>query len=103
MGIPLTGSISSLARMGFVDLQTGGPNDGLSLLSDLIAPGGLVLAELGRDHFLLDEEIDITTVALAMTVIQWLDPPEPRLFPTPAIAPRPKLPQDNGNLGTTPR
>ena len=72
IGIPLTGSISFLADKGFGELRHHGPNDGLSLLPDLIAPGGLTLAELGRDHFLLDEEIDVTTVAMAITMIRWL-------------------------------
>jgi hypothetical protein len=75
IGIPLTGSISSWAWRGFLELKSHGPNDGLSLLSDLIVPGGLTLAELGRDHFLLDEQIDVTTVALAITVIRWLENP----------------------------
>jgi hypothetical protein len=73
IGIPVSGSVSSLGRAGFVQLRNYGPNDGLSLLSDLILPGGLTLAELGRDHFLLDEQIDVTTVALALTVIGWLE------------------------------
>jgi hypothetical protein len=72
LGIPLTGSLSSWARAGFMELKDYGPNDGLSLLSDLIVPGGLTLAELGRDHFLLDEEIDVRTIALAITIINWL-------------------------------
>jgi hypothetical protein len=76
IGIPLTGSLSSLARTGFLELKDYGPNDGLSLLSDLIAPDGLTLAELGRDHFLLDEEIDVRTIALAVTVIRWLEDPD---------------------------
>jgi hypothetical protein len=73
IGIPLTGSLSSLAYGGFIELKNGGPNDGLSLLSDLILPRGLTLAELGRDHFLLDEQIDVRTIALAITVIRWLE------------------------------
>jgi hypothetical protein len=44
-------------------------------LSDLILPSGVTLAELGRDHFLLVDQIEVTTVALAMTVICWLDEP----------------------------
>jgi hypothetical protein len=75
IGIPLTGSLSSLARTGFLELKDHGPNDGLSLLSDLIVPTGLTLAELGRDHFLLDEQIDLRTIALAITVIRWLENP----------------------------
>ena len=35
--------------------------------------GGVTVAELGRDHFLLDEQIDVTTVALVSTVIRWLE------------------------------
>jgi hypothetical protein len=36
-------------------------------------PHAPTLAELGRDHFLLDEEIDVRTIALAITVIRWLE------------------------------
>jgi hypothetical protein len=75
IGIPLTGSISSWAWRGFLELKSHGPNDGLSLLSDLIVPGGVTLVELGRDHFLLNEQIDVKTVALAITVIRWLENP----------------------------
>jgi hypothetical protein len=84
IGIPLSGSVSSLARTGFLQLRNHGPNDGLSLLSDLILPGAPTLAELGRDHFLLDEQIDVTTVALAMTVIRWLEEHEPQMSRIPA-------------------
>jgi hypothetical protein len=73
IGIPLSGSLSSWARSGFLELKKDGPNDGLSLLSDLIMPHGVTLAELGRDHFLLNEAIDVRTVALAITVIEWLE------------------------------
>jgi hypothetical protein len=73
IGIPLSGSLSSWARAGFLELKSHGPNDGLSLLSDLIMPHAPTLAELGRDHFLLDEEIDVRTIALAITVIRWLE------------------------------
>src|SRR6266498_1805591 len=73
IGIPLTGSISMLARGGYAQLRAYGPNDGLSLLSDLIAPNAVTLAELGRDHFLLDDRVDVTTVALAFAVIQTLE------------------------------
>jgi hypothetical protein len=83
IGIPLSGSVSSLARAGLLQLRKHGPNDGLSLLSDLILPGGLTLAELGRDHFLLDEQIDVTTVALAITVIWWLEEHERKMSQIP--------------------
>jgi hypothetical protein len=73
IGIPLIGSVSTLARLGFQQLRKHGPNDGLSLLSDLIFPGGLTLADLGRDHFLLDDELAVTTLALTTTIVRWLE------------------------------
>jgi hypothetical protein len=73
IAIPLTGSVSRLARMGFLPLRKHGPNDGMTLLSDSIFPGGVTLAEVGRDHFLLGVEVEATAVALMMTVIRWLE------------------------------
>jgi hypothetical protein len=72
-GIPVSGSISFLARRGFFPMRKHGPNDGVLLLSDMILPGGVTLAELGSDHFLLNDHLDITAVALAITVIRWLE------------------------------
>ena len=83
IGIPLSGSISYVARAGFVQLRNHGPNDGITLLSDSIFPGGVTLTELGRDHFLLNGHIDVTTVALAVTVIRWLEPSDPKVLEPP--------------------
>ena len=60
-----------------------GPNDGVLLLSDMIFPGGITLAELGSDHFLLSDHLDITTVALAITVIGWLENQEQQISVRP--------------------
>jgi hypothetical protein len=83
-GIPVTGSISFLARRGFFPLQKHGPNDGVLLLPDMIYPGGITLAELGSDHFLLNDHLDITSVALAITIIRWLENPDHQIPPTPS-------------------
>jgi hypothetical protein len=77
-GIPVSGSISFLARRGFFQLRKHGPSDGVVLLSDTIFPSGVTLAELGSDHFLLGAHLDTTAVALAITVIRWLEQPEHR-------------------------
>jgi hypothetical protein len=77
-GIPLSGTLSSWARPGFWELKSEGPNDGLSLLSDLIFPDGVDLPEIGRDHFLLDEQIGARTLALFSAVIEWLEQPRGR-------------------------
>ena len=83
-GIPVSGSISFLARRGFFPLQKHGPNDGVLLLSDMIYPGGITLAELGSDHFLLSDHLDITSVALAITIIRWLENPDHQASLTPS-------------------
>lgn len=72
-GIPVTGTLSFRARRGFVPLSKYGPSDGMVLLADMVFPGGITLIELGSDHFLFDRHQDITAVALATTVIRWLE------------------------------
>jgi hypothetical protein len=82
-GIPLRGTVSFRARRGFFPMQKYGPNDGMVLLADMIFPGGITLAELGSDHFLMDQHLDVTAVALAMTVIRWLENPAAETSPVP--------------------
>ena len=76
LGIPLTGNVSFWARSSFVSLRKYGPNDGISLLSDMIFPGGVTVADLGNDHFMGGKPQDINTLALAITVIRWLEHPD---------------------------
>ena len=73
IGVPLAASVSWLGRGGYAQLRVHGPNDGLSLLPDLIYPAAATLAEIGRDHFLLDDHTDAATIALALTVIRYLE------------------------------
>ena len=79
-GIPLSGSVSSWARPGFTPLGKHGPNDGILLLSDMIFPGGITVAELGLDHFLLDQNLDAATVGLVTTVMRWIEESMTRVF-----------------------
>ena len=83
-GIPVSGSISFLGRRGFFPLRKYGPNDGIVLLSDMIIPRGVTLAELGSDHFLVNEHLDVKSVALAMTVVRWLEGPDRATSSIPA-------------------
>lgn len=76
VGVPLTGSISFWARRGFDSLKKYGPNDGISLLADMIFPRGVTVADIGNDHFMGGRPQDITTLALAITVIRWLEHPD---------------------------
>jgi len=83
LGIPASGSISFWGRRGFFSLRKYGPNDGVSLLSDMIFPGGVTLADLDNDHFMRGKPLDITTVALAITMIRWLENPDRALVQGP--------------------
>jgi hypothetical protein len=73
MAIPVTGTISDRARDTYSILRPYGPNDGLTLLPDLIAPNSVILVEFGRDHYLVDETIGPRTVALVNTTVEWLE------------------------------
>jgi hypothetical protein len=81
-GIPVSGTVSFRARRGFYPMRKYGPNDGLVLLADMIFPGGITLAELGSDHFLFDQNLDVTAVALAITVVRWLENPDGEMSDT---------------------
>ena len=75
-GIPVSGSISFWMRRSYSPMRKYGPNDGNVLLADMIFPGGVTLFELGADHFMRNRPLDIATVALAITVIGWLENPD---------------------------
>jgi hypothetical protein len=75
-GIPVIGSVSFMLRRAFFPLRKYGPNDGVLLLSDMVFPGGVTLTELNEDHLMRGKPVDIASVALAMTVIQWLENPD---------------------------
>jgi hypothetical protein len=79
-GIPVIGSISLMLRRGYFPLRKHGPNDGVLLLPDMVFPGGVTLAELNEDHLMRGRPVDIATVALAITVIHWLENPDVELI-----------------------
>ena len=82
-GIPVSGSVSFLIRRSYSPLRKYGPNDGNVLLPDMIFPGGITLFDLGGDHFMRNRPLDISTVALAITVIHWLENPDGELLQDP--------------------
>jgi hypothetical protein len=73
IGIPVSGTVSDLARDFYMMLRPYGPNDGLDLLADVIAPKSMTLVEFGRDHYLHGKTIRPRTLALVNTTIQWLE------------------------------
>ena len=72
IGIPVTGTISERARDSYIALRAYGPNDGLNLLADQIAPGSVTLADFGRDHYLAGDTLRPRTIALVNTTVAWL-------------------------------
>ncbi len=78
MGVAMSGELSKYSRDKYPVLRRWGPNDGLTLLPDIIAPGSRTLLALGSDHFFAeDPEIDLKTVAIAHTIIQTLENQSP--------------------------
>lgn len=73
VGIPLSGQISRNASDKYPLLREKGPNDGLTLLTDIIAPGSVTLVALGSDHFFAeDPEINRKTAAMIRVVFAYL-------------------------------
>jgi len=73
IGIPFSGDITPFAQKFYPILKKQGPNDGLTLITDALAPGYTIMA-IGSDHFVReDPEIDNKTAALLSTVFRLID------------------------------
>ena len=72
VGAPLSGQVPPWSRGRYCVLSAHGPNDGLTLLADELLPGGLVVTDLGLDHYYQDPAIDLKTLALLHTVLDAL-------------------------------
>ena len=81
VGAPLSGHIKKYARHRYNVIKKIGPNDGLTLLADEIIPGGVVITDIGLDHYYRDPEIDLKTFALANVVLEELERKESAEFP----------------------
>lgn len=73
VGVPLSGHIAKYVEKRYADLRMLGPNDGLTLLADELVPGGVVVTDIGLDHYYADPEIDLKTFALASVVLDELE------------------------------
>lgn len=73
VGVPLSGHVGSGVGGRYKALRALGPNDGLTLLADELVPGGMVVTDLGLDHYYRDPLIDLKTVALAYLVVGELE------------------------------
>lgn len=70
LGLSLSGNVSGFARDKYSMMREDGPNDGLTLLPDIIAPNSLSILSPTTDHFFAqDPDIDRKTLALLVTII----------------------------------
>jgi hypothetical protein len=69
VGVPLSGHIGDAVASRYEALRPLGPNDGLTLLADELIPGGIVVTDVGLDHFYRDAAIDLKALALACVVL----------------------------------
>lgn len=74
LGVPLSGQLSQYSRDKYPLLKSQGPNDGLTLLTDAIAPHSMTIVAMGSDHFFAeDPRINAKTVALMTLIISYLN------------------------------
>ena len=55
LGLSLSGQMSQYSLDKYPILRSEGPNDGLTLLTDIIAPGSLTIIAFGSDHFFAED------------------------------------------------
>lgn len=68
LGAPLSGDISDRGREGYEELAPYGPNDGLVVLADALAPGGATILESGVDHYVATPDVADRALALYRVV-----------------------------------
>ncbi|MGI8740235.1 MAG: hypothetical protein ACR2KU_11640 [Gammaproteobacteria bacterium] len=74
IGAPLSGQVMpGRTTDNYRSMRHLGPNDGLTLLVDVLALDGVTLVEPGLDHYFLDPLLDLKTAALARVVIDRLE------------------------------
>ena len=66
VGAPLATKIDKEIRSRYCAMISLGPNDGLTPLADEVTDNGIIISEIGLDHYFKDENIDKKTLALAM-------------------------------------
>ena len=73
LGVPLSGQLTKYAKGTYSALRSYGPNDGLTLLPDAIAPNSLTIIDFGADHFFTQgPDMQDKTLALIKLVFEGL-------------------------------
>lgn len=69
VGAPLASKIGDEIKSRYCSLLKYGPNDGLTPLADEVTKNGMIVSEIGLDHYYRDPEIDKKTLALALAAV----------------------------------
>lgn len=72
LGVPMASQVTARAHDGYHRMRPLGPNDGLTLLPDAIAPNSLTLLALGQDHFMRNRDPDVEALALPRAILRWV-------------------------------
>jgi uncharacterized protein YkvS len=66
VAVPLATQIADEVKDRYCSMIRFGPNDGLTPIADELTENGIVISEIGLDHFFRDKDIDEKTLALAL-------------------------------------
>ncbi len=70
VGAPLATKISHEIKSRYCSMLKLGPNDGLTPLADATTKEGIIVSEIGLDHYFRDDNIDKKTLALALVAVK---------------------------------
>jgi hypothetical protein len=70
IGAPLATKINNEIKNRYCSMINFGPNDGLTPLIDETTESGVIISEIGLDHYFRDKNIDKKTLALALVAIK---------------------------------
>lgn len=70
IGAPLATQVEKRIRSHYCSISSFGPNDGITPLADEVTDDGVIITELGLDHYYKSPDIDKKTIALALVVAE---------------------------------
>ncbi|MBS4066664.1 MAG: hypothetical protein KGZ74_19030 [Chitinophagaceae bacterium] len=69
VGVPFSLQLSADVKGPYKHIKKLGPNDGLTPIADQLLPGGIVICEIGLDHYFRSVTIDLKTLALGCLAV----------------------------------
>jgi len=69
VGVPMATQIRNKIKNQYMYMLPLGPNDGFTPIADQISDKGIVISEVGVDHFFDDPDIDVKSLSLALSCL----------------------------------